>query len=123
MITFDIVRRSILCFSVLTWRLLVFLKIIDCFYLMQIFDTQNSHTVVNFNQIHYTFYRFYGTYKKYFTVNTGTQKLQNVRTLILWKFTLQFAPALVGMNLSPSLLGEDNGDPLGVLWCRLCDNF
>lgn len=39
---------------------------------------------------------------------------QTVHTLILWKLILQLAPALVGMNLSPSLLGDDNGEPVGV---------
>lgn len=35
-------------------------------------------------------------------------------TLILWKFTLQLAPALEGMKRSPCLLGEDTGELAGV---------
>lgn len=46
-----------------------------------------------------------------------------LHTLILWKLIFQFAPALVGMNLSPSLLGEDNGEPVGVRPCRLWVSF
>lgn len=48
---------------------------------------------------------------------------QTGHTLILWKLILQFAPALVGMNLSPSLLGEDNGEPVGVRPRVLCVSF
>lgn len=36
------------------------------------------------------------------------------RTLILWKLTLQLAPALEGMKRSPCLLGEDTGELAGV---------
>lgn len=35
-------------------------------------------------------------------------------TLILWKFTLQLAPALEGMKRSPCLLGEAAGELAGV---------
>lgn len=35
-------------------------------------------------------------------------------TLILWKFTLQLAPAREGMKRSPCLLGEDTGELAGV---------
>lgn len=34
--------------------------------------------------------------------------------MILWKFTLQLAPALEGMKRSPCLLGEDTGELAGV---------
>lgn len=47
----------------------------------------------------------------------------HVHTLILWKLMFQFAPTLVGMNLSPSLLGEDNGEPVGARLWRLRVNF
>lgn len=41
-------------------------------------------------------------------------------TLILWKLILQLAPALVGINRSPSLLGEHRRD---VGLCRLLEIF
>lgn len=66
------------------------------------------------------------TWKLHFSCKRHTPQQhypQNVHTLILWKLIFQFAPALVGMNLSPSLLGEDNGEPVSVRLCRLCGSF
>lgn len=59
----------------------------------------------------------------YLQTHSSRTHTQNVHTLILWKLIFQFAPALVGMNLSPSLLGEDNGEPVGVRLRRLCVSF
>lgn len=49
-----------------------------------------------------------------------------VLTLILWKFTLQLAPAREGMKRSPCLLGEDTGELAGVRVLRIsetCEGF
>lgn len=42
-------------------------------------------------------------------------------TLILWKFTLQLAPAREGMKRSPCLLGEDTGELAGVRVRRISE--
>lgn len=44
-------------------------------------------------------------------------------TLILWKFTLQLAPALEGMKRSPCLLGEDTGELAGVRVLRISETW
>lgn len=46
-----------------------------------------------------------------------------VLTLILWKFTLQLAPALEGMKRSPCLLGEDTGELAGVRVLRISETW
>lgn len=48
------------------------------------------------------------------TVRVSPSTLQQPLTLILWKFTLQLAPAREGMKRSPCLLGEDTGELAGV---------
>lgn len=45
----------------------------------------------------------------------------SVLTLILWKLTLQLAPALEGMKRSPCLLGEDTGELVGVKVRRISE--
>lgn len=47
----------------------------------------------------------------------------SVLTLILWKFTLQLAPALEGMKRSPCLLGEDTGELAGVRVLRISETW
>ena len=42
-------------------------------------------------------------------------------SLILWKFTLQLAPAREGMKRSPCLLGEDTGELAGVRVLRISE--
>lgn len=44
-------------------------------------------------------------------------------TLILWKFTLQLAPAREGMKRSPCLLGEDTGELAGVRVLRISETW
>lgn len=45
----------------------------------------------------------------------------SILTLILWKLTLQLAPALEGMKRSPCLLGEDTGELVGVKVRRISE--
>lgn len=44
-------------------------------------------------------------------------------TLILWKLTLQLAPAREGMKRSPCLLGEDTGELAGVRVLRISETW
>lgn len=48
------------------------------------------------------------------TDRVSPSALRQPLTLILWKFTLQLAPAREGMKRSPCLLGEDTGELAGV---------
>lgn len=52
---------------------------------------------------------------------SGTSPLPSALTLILWKLTLQLAPALEGMKRSPCLLGEDTGELAGVRVLRISE--
>lgn len=43
--------------------------------------------------------------------------------MILWKLTLQLAPAREGMKRSPCLLGEDTGELAGVRVLRISETW